>query len=215
MIVPRSEIHLANSRRKRVLWVPAERGSIGELKPCKHQPGDLVSLQPAPFVKGTAVTVTSIEPHPRLLDDMTDQDAALVGYQKIRLAKETWGRQHGQTIGRSVWVVHFALGDHTEFMDGHRERYLRRKGVGLTDDPKKAIGTEPAVTTAEQLKLAAKAREKRGTEERQRLVLRKRAWETLLADLRGAGYEEKDVRFVERRLAAMNRKRAEILETAA
>jgi hypothetical protein len=92
---------------------------------------------------------------------------------------------------------------------------LKAKGIGLTDDPRKAVKGEPAVTTDEQLQIARIAREKRELEAEQAWRLRKQKLERLLAEMRADAVErtdreaEGDIRFIERRLAKMDRRRQE------
>ncbi|MGH2878935.1 MAG: hypothetical protein ACRDK4_04920 [Solirubrobacteraceae bacterium] len=176
MIVSQAEIDLVRRGKRFQMMLPMERGGAGELLPCPVEEGQCVSLQPRQFARGLQVTIIKIEAS--TLDKLTDQHAKRQGYASLADQRAAWNGTE------QVWLAHFARGDHSAFYRQHRERYLKAKGVGLTDDPKRAVKSEPAVTEAEQLEIARKARSIRVEEERAKIKNVRLGLKVLLADLR-------------------------------
>ena len=78
MIVAQGEITLVNRGARTQMWIPVERGEHGERLPCRFEKAELLRLQPQQFVKGTAITVTSVERD--RLGAMTDTHARSQGF---------------------------------------------------------------------------------------------------------------------------------------
>jgi hypothetical protein len=137
--------------------------------------------------------------------------------QLVRLQPRPGAKAVPITVTRAEWtvdgwLVRFVLGNRTAFFAKHRERYLKRKGVGITTDPKLAVKGEPAVTTEEEMQLARSARARRDLEDEQNWLLQKQAVEQAIAALRSRNDDreiESDLRFLENRLAKMGRRRRE------
>jgi hypothetical protein len=192
VIVSQAEINIVTRGRCRRLLLPVERGELGELLSCPLEEGRCFSLQPAAFVKGTRVTCTSVE-----VSTSGHVEGALIG------------PAHSGPTDRAVWVITFVLGDRSAFYSRHRERYLKAKGVGLTDDPNKAVRGEPAVTEEEQLAIAAAASARREAAVREEFGTERQVIKAAIGRLRKNEFSteiEKDLRFMERRLAGIERK---------
>jgi hypothetical protein len=189
VILSSAQLDFVVRAKCRRLLVPLERGDLGEMLAAPVEVGQVVSLQPRPFVKGVRTTVVG----------MALVDPSTVPQPRVAVAP----------CGERAWLMEFVFGDHAEFFAKHREQYLKAKGVGLTDNPARGARGEPAVTTDEQLAFARQAREKRRLEEQQRRGMHRRAIQTALDAMRREGVDrerEGDIRFIERRLAKMDRR---------
>jgi hypothetical protein len=197
VIVPQTELDLIIGKRKRrSMWLPVERGSQGERKPCRFEVGQCVPLQVRPGTKSTRITVTEFSL--TTLAMMTDSDASAQGYLGgLRGARVAWERAYGPwRADREAWAVRFILGDHSALYAQHAERYLTRKmggGRSLTTDPARAARGEGAVPSFEQMQYAAAAADRRQMEARkalERFLRVMRAEEALLAPHQGSYSEE-------------------------
>lgn len=207
MIVSQSEISLIERSRRRQMMLPVERGANNELLACPVAPLTCIGLQPRAFAKSTRVTVLEVEI--ATLGDLTDDHAVKQGYRSVQGVKEAWARQHGSASdGRLIWIVNFARGDHSKFIASHSERYLSAKRHDTTTDPRRALTTEPAITTAEQTQLALAAAEKREQEQRVILKAERKKMDKALTALEGLDLDEdvfKDLRYIRRRLNRIER----------
>jgi len=181
MIVPEHEIELVNDGKRTLMLLPVGRGNGGEKLPCPIRAKACISLQPRPFVKGTKITVTTVEEWHS--GDLTDTDGRRLGYPDLPRALAAFQHQHG--IQENVWRVMFVLGDRTNFYFRHSERYLKRKGTGLTYDPDLAVHGEPAVTEEESLTIARKAHNARILADRERAKEQRVIIKIALGELRG------------------------------
>jgi hypothetical protein len=187
VIATQAEIDLVKTGGRQQMWLPTERGASNELLPCPVEVGQLVRLQPRPFAKAVPITVVRVDFS--TLGVMTDAQARQQGHAGLQAAREAWDRANGLGWDSTrAWVVRFALGNHVAFFAKHRERYLKRKGVGITTDPRFAVRGEPAVTTEEEMQLARAARARRELEDRQEMQLRKERIEHEIAALRAHGF---------------------------
>lgn len=203
MIVPQAEINRVQRGLRRQMMLPMERGAMSELLPCPVELGACVRLQSRPFEKSTRITV--IEIAVGTVADLSDAQAQRQGYASVQRAHDAWRQRHSI---EDVWILSFARGDHSAFFHDHAEQYLKAKGVGLTRDPNKGVRTEPAVTTAEQLELARRARDHRDEEQRVKLKVERRKILAALDAMEGLELGEeafKDLRYIRRRLARVDR----------
>lgn len=207
MIVPSSEINLIQRGRRKQMMLPLERGEHNELLPCAIAAQTCIALQPRPFVKSTKITVLEIEV--ATLGDLTQDHAAKQGYHTVQGVTEAWARQHGSAEdSQPVWIISFVRGDHSKFYAAHAERYLSAKRHDTTTDPRRALHSEPAVTTAEQQQLALAAAEKREDEQRVILKAERRKMHDALDALEGLDLAEdvsKDLHYIRRRLNRIER----------
>jgi hypothetical protein len=207
VIVPSSEINLIQRGRRKQMMLPLERGQHNELLPCPINAQTCIALQPRPFVKSTKITVLEIEV--ATVGDLNQDHASKQGYHTVQGVKEAWTQQHGSADdSQPVWVVSFVRGDHSKFYASHAERYLSAKRHDTTTDPRRALHSEPAVTTAEQATLALAATEKREDERRLKLKAAQRTIRQGLDAMQDLDLDDetfKDVRYMRRRLARVEK----------
>ena len=102
MIVPQAEIDLTRKGKRTQMMFPMERGECGELLPCVVETTSCVPLQPARFVKGVRVTITSIEG--ALLAVIDDDHASKQGYRTRNELFMAWRQTYGTVDpSRGVW----------------------------------------------------------------------------------------------------------------
>jgi hypothetical protein len=155
------------------MWVPVERGTVGQRMACPVELGQLVSLQPRPFVKGTAVTISK-PPLLTTLGLMDDKDARAQGYRfGLAEARRAWEAVWGRWAeDREAWKLIFMLGDYASMFRGEQERYLIAKmggGRSYTTEPERGAHGEGAVPRAQQAGFARAARDHREAEAEQAL----------------------------------------------
>lgn len=174
MLLSEEELKLVKDGRKRALWLPVERGSMGQRRACSLKTETVYSLQSRLFLKGVKVTVTN-PPLLTTLGLMSDTDAARQGYRLLSQARRAWESSYGPwRSDREVWSVEFVLGDLTWAYEKHAERYLRSKMGGkhpraYTTNPGEAVGgvrnaSLHSVPHEDQVRYASEAAARRAAE---------------------------------------------------
>lgn len=143
MIVSEEEVALVKRGKRRELWLPVERGSMGQRKACPLELHQVVPLQTRPFEKGVKISIHEA-PVLTTLGYMTLDSARRQGYLNLTDARMHWERSYGRwSEDREAWAVQFVLGDFTRFFQSEPERYLRAKMGGArayTTRPEEAVG---------------------------------------------------------------------------
>lgn len=146
MIVTEEELERVNAGEQTQLWRPVTRGTLKQRRGAPVREETCVSLQLAPFRKGTKVTIPQKGIVLRTFEPFTKTDARALGHHSVLSATAAWKRSYGPpTPETEVWAIQIILGDHSDIYRDHAEQYLRAKmggGRDYTPDPKRAIGGE-------------------------------------------------------------------------
>lgn len=188
MIVDQATVDFITGKGCRKLYLPFKRGGQGELLPCPVEQHEVFKLWcGVPGRKGVAVTAVAVK--------------------RANAAEAKGAVQPHGAPGPEGWLIVFVLGDLAAFYELHAERFLSKSGI--TTNPRRAIRGEPSVTTEDDLKNARVAGEKRGLEEEQRWRAARAQMQAAISALEAAGAPPADVGFLLRRLAKVDRCRAE------